>query len=59
MPSWKIAFGPDDLVMPNGVISSVRGIPLLAPPECMIAAVAILGSLVGEGGSHVRRYSSG
>jgi hypothetical protein len=25
----------------------------------MVAAVAILGSLAGEGGSHVRRHSSG
>src|ERR1700691_1824746 len=34
MPSRKIASGPDSLVMPDGVIFGVRGIPLLAPPGC-------------------------
>jgi hypothetical protein len=34
MPSRKIAFGPDGLVMPDGVTFSARGILLLAPPGC-------------------------
>jgi hypothetical protein len=34
MPSRKIAFGPDGLVMLDGVIFGARGILLLAPPGC-------------------------